>query len=112
MGNGYTNADGSLIRGGGGNVRVTLSSGVGQGNGGTSLICAGCHVQAMLGNDEQVYMAIGAAASADNGIGLGYTGEDAQSLQPLWVPIDDVSKLYFYSEDQDAKVNIQYYAGN
>lgn len=110
----YTNAEGMRICGGGGAVRVSLSSGTGQGNGGTSLPCKGCYIQAALANTDEVYMNIGAAASSSLGIELGRQGIDANqqaSCQPLWVPIDDVASLYFYSADADAVVDILYFVG-
>ncbi len=103
------------IRMGGGSVRVSLSSNVGQGNGGTSKSCAGCWVQPVLANTDVVKMNIGAAASASLGVDLarphindGTDEYGAAAAQPLWVPIDDVSKLYFYSGQADAVVDITY----
>jgi len=113
----YNNARQS-IRTGGGSVKVALSSGVGQGNGGTSIPCAGCFVQAAQANTEVVKMNIGVAASANLGVELGRQhindGTDeygAAACQPLWVPVDDVSSLYFYSADADAIVDIMYLVG-
>ena len=106
------------FRSGGGSVLVTCASNVGQGNGGTSLPCAGCYVQAAIANTEVVKMNIGAAASAILGIEIGRPhindGIDeygAGSCQPMWVPTDDVSNLYFYSADADAKIDILYFVG-
>lgn len=103
------------IREGGGSVRVTCSSNVGQGNAGTSLPCAGCWVQAAIANSEVVKMNIGAAASATLGVDIarpqiydGATEASAAAAQPLWVPIDDVDKLYFYSADANAIIDITY----
>ncbi|MHA2063740.1 MAG: hypothetical protein ACXABY_05075 [Candidatus Thorarchaeota archaeon] len=103
------------IRSGGGSVRVTLASNVGQGNGGTSLKCAGCWIQPVIANTAVVRWNIGAAASAILGQDLarpqiydGATEASAAAAQPLWVPIDDVSKLYFYSTQADAVVDITY----
>ena len=109
----YKNADAQRIRSTGGAVRVTLDGGVGQGNGGTSLPCLGCYVQAALANTDEVYMNIDAAASADVGIELGKqaTGNTDAACQGLWVPIDDVASLYFYSADADAVVDILYFKG-
>lgn len=114
----YANTDASLIHSGGGAVRVTLAAGVGQGNGGTSLECAGCWVQADSANTSVVRVNIGSVASANLGVELGrqiyYDGTDeaaAGACQPLWIPIDDVSKLYFYSADADAEVQITYLSG-
>lgn len=102
----------------GGAVRVSLSSGVGQGNGGTSLACAGCYVQAVAANTAVVRMNIGTDASATAGVDLArpyvYDGTDeasAATAQPLYVRISDVSQLYFYSTDVDAKVDILYLLG-
>jgi len=110
----YKNADAQRIRSSGGAVRVTLDSGLGQGNGGTSLPCLGCYVQATLANTDEVYMNIDTAASADVGIELGRPhifADGAAGCQPLWVPIDDVASLYFYSADDDAVVDILYFKG-
>jgi len=107
----YANAVPRIVSGGG-SVRVTCSTKVGQGNGGTSLSCRGCWVSPAIGNTEVVRMNIDAAASATLGIDLqrqyvsGTTAGGAST--PLWVPVDDVSKLYFYSEDADAIVDILY----
>ena len=100
------------IRSHGGSVRVTCSTNVGQGNGGTSKPCAGCWVSPAIGNSEVVKMNIGIAASAILGIDLqrqyisGTTA--AGAAQPLFVPIDDISKLYFYSADANAIIDITY----
>lgn len=104
------------IRGGGSQVRVTLSSNEGQGNGGTSLPCAGCYVQAVDANTDVVRMAIGVQATDAIGIDLGRPHiKDATeeygsgACQPMWVPTDDVSNLYFYSGQADAVVDILYF---
>lgn len=114
----YKNADAQRIRSSGGAVRVTLSTGTGQGNGGTSLPCLGCYVQAALANTDEVYMNIDVAASSSVGIELGRphindgTNEyGAAGCQPLWVPIDNVSSLYFYSADANAVIDILYFKG-
>ena len=106
------------IRGGGGSVRVTCSSNVGQGNGGTSLPCPGCYVQPAIANTEVVKMNIGIAASAILGVDLqrqhindGTNEYGAAAAQPLFVPIDDVEKLYFYSADANAIIDITYFRG-
>ncbi len=113
----HTNYAGSKerIRAGGGSVRVSCVSNVAQGNGGTSLPCAGCWVQAVIGNTEVVKMNINAAASATLGVDIarpqifdGTTEASAAAAQPMWIPIDDASKLYFYSADADAIIDITY----
>lgn len=112
-----TKYDGSQQRicSGGGHVRVTLSGGVGQGNGGASLPCKGCWVQATDASTDVVRMAIGEAADDDTGIDLGrpfISGTTASgACQPLWVPISDVAQLYFYSGDTTADIDILYLVG-
>jgi len=112
--NKYNNAS-QRIRNSGGSVKVALTSGTGQGNGGTSLPCAGCWVQAATANTAAVKMNIGLAASANLGVELGrpfISGTTAGgACQPLWVPIDDVAELYFYSSDSDAIVDLLYLVG-
>ena len=100
----------------GGAVRVTLVSNDGRGNGGTSLPCKGCWVQAVDANTDVVRMNIGAAADDDLGIDLGrpyISGTTASgACQPLWVPIDDVASLYFHSAgDSTADIDILYLLG-
>lgn len=96
------------IRSGGGAVRVTIASNVGQGNGGTSLPCAGCFLTCPTGNTGPVRVNIGAAASATVGIDL---PESGSANSPVFIPIDDVSKLYFYSGTNDDVVDIMYLRG-
>jgi hypothetical protein len=97
-----------LIRGTGGSVRVTISSNVGQGNGGTSLPCAGCYVSPASGNTGVIKMNIDVAASATLGIELG----DADTGSgPLWIPIDDVASLYFYGASDNDVIDITYFYG-
>jgi hypothetical protein len=95
------------IRSGGGSVKHTIASNVAQGNGGTSLPCAGCWVVAASGNTGIIKVNIDAAASVNLGI------EVCQSDQggPLWVPIDDVSKLYFYGATDADIVDVLYMKG-
>jgi len=93
------------IRSGGGAVRVTIASTVGQGNGGTSLACAGCWVSMPAANTGPVRMNIGAAASATVGI------EVPESISPMWIPVDDVSLLYFYSATNGDVIDILYLRG-
>jgi len=114
----YDGADAARICPSGGAVRVTLSSGTGQGNGGTSLPCKGCWVQALDSNTDVVRMNIGTAASDTAGIDLGRphindgTNEyGSGACQPMWVNIDDVSDLYFYSGHATAVVDILYLTG-
>ena len=110
----YKNADAQRIRSTGGAVRVTIGTTTdNRGNGGTSLPCLGCYVQAAIANSHVVSMNIDVAASADIGIELGkqVTGNTDGACQALWVPIDDVASLYFYSADDNAVVDILYFKG-
>lgn len=104
----FANARTGRAASSGGAVRVTLSSGTGQGNGGTSLPCKGCWVAPASANDYPVRLNIDTAASATLGIEL----SDADiGHGPFFVHIDDVAKLYFYSGDADAVVDILYLGG-
>lgn len=92
------------IRSGGGSVKVTIASNVGQGNAGTELKCAGCYVAAANGNTGHINMNIGAAATDELGIEI----PEAEAGTPLFVSIDDVSKLYFYGATNGDIVHITY----
>lgn len=90
----YAGAD-MNIRGAGGAVRVTIAATVGQGNGGTSLPCAGCFVSCPAANTGPVRMNIDTAASATLGI------EMPEASSPFFVPIDDIAKLFFFGTNAD-----------
>jgi len=90
---------------GGGAVRVTLVDNVGQGNDGTSLPCAGCWISCETGATAPCKVNIGAAASAILGVTF---DEAATGANPMWIPIDDVSKLYFYSAGATDTIDIMY----
>ena len=112
----YYRARTNILSQSGGAVRVTLSSGTGQGNGGTALDCKGCYVSCVTANTEVVKMNIGIAASATVGVDLARnfkddTNNSAGVANPFFVPVDDVSLLYFYSGDADAIVDIMYLRG-
>lgn len=89
----------------GGSLRVTLAANVGQGNGGTSLPCGGCWVSAPSGNTAPTKFNIGAAASSVLGV------EIAEGVQAMWIPISDVSELYFYSGGATDVVDVTYLLG-
>jgi len=77
----------------GGAVRVTLGTTTDdRGNGGTSLPCKGCWVQASDASTDVVRMNIGAAADDDIGIDLGrpyISGTTASgACQPMWTCFD------------------------
>ena len=97
----YSGTQSNRICSSGGHVRVTLTSGTGQGNGGTSLPCKGCFVSVTT-TQGIVRINIDAAASDTVGIDI----PDATVANPLFIPIDDVASLYFYSSDVDAVIDI------
>ena len=100
-----TNQNTTLTSTTGGSVRVTCAANVGQGNDGTSLPCKGCWISCETGATAPTKVNIGAAASAT----LGITFDEAATGQtPLWIPIDDVSKLYFYSAGATDAIDIMY----
>jgi hypothetical protein len=101
----YFGASGSKIRHSGGSVRVTCAANVGQGNGGTSLQCAGCWVSAPSGNTAPTKFNIGTAASATLG------AEIAKGVNAMWIPIDDVSQLFFYSGGATDVIDITFLRG-
>lgn len=75
-----------------------------QANAGVSLPCAGCWVSARSGNTGITKMNIDANASASLGVELC----DADNGTPLWVPIDDLAKLYFYGPTAGDDIDITY----
>jgi hypothetical protein len=79
-------------RTGGVTLALMAATGKGQGNGGTALPCRGCWVMNRVGNGT-MKMSIGAEANAVFGVELATADLGAQ---PLWIPISDVSQLYFY----------------
>jgi hypothetical protein len=91
------------IRSHGGSITVAIPFQV-QANAGVSLPCAGCWVSARSGNTGITKMNIDANASATLGIELC----DADNGTPLFVPIDDVSKLYFYGPTAGDDIDITY----
>lgn len=96
------------VCGSGGAVRVTTSSNIGTGNGGTSLPCKGCFVSCPSTNGNSVCKVnIDAAASWTLGIDI----PKAAAGPPLFIPIDDVASLQFYSDDDGAYIDILYLLG-
>lgn len=100
----YKNANAGLIRSGGGSVRVTMSSNVGQGNDGTPLPCIGCWISCPSTNTAPTKFNIDAAASATLGV-------EIPEQEPVWIPIDDVASLYFYTGGATDVVDITYLKG-
>ncbi len=104
----YDGVQGDRICPTGGSVTVEISSNIGQGNGGTALACKGCWVSPRSNNSGICKMNIGSAASAILGIEL----SDADTGGgPLWVPISDVSQLYFYGASDNDDIDITYLLG-
>ena len=92
----------------GGSVTVAIADNVGQGNAGEALPCKGCFVMARTGNTGPVHMNIGAAASLTLGIEI---PESVGAGSPFFVPISDVSQLYFYSATNGDDIDITYFVG-
>jgi len=104
----YNNADWSRCARIGGNTLALMGAdGNGIGNGGVSLPCRGCWVQARMGQGVVIKMNIGSNATADLGVQL---GDVLFGAQPLWVPISDVAQLYFFGAVNDI-VDIMYLLG-
>lgn len=100
----YDNTDWSRCVSTGAVTVVILGvDGTGQG---ASYPCKGCWVQTRAANDL-VRMSIGMPATADLGVEL---GDPVEGAQPLWVPISDISQLYFYGTAFDI-VDIVYLLG-
>jgi len=87
---------------------------VAQGNDGVSLPCRGCWVQKREQTDSTIKMSIGTPASAVFGIELGQPfllgPPNLEGATPMWVPVSDVSQLYFYG-DNGTTVDIMYLLG-
>ena len=83
-----------------------------QGNYGVSLPCRGCWVQKRENTLPTIKMSIGTPATAVFGVELGDADSwvDEESALPLWVPVSDVSQLYFYGED-GTSIDIMYLLG-
>lgn len=77
-----------------------------QGNEGLSLPCKGCYVQ-MREVVDTAKMSIGTPANALFGVELAPAGKKSS---PLWVPVSDLSQLYFYGEP-GVIVDIMYMLG-
>lgn len=87
---------------------------VGQGNFGVSLPCRGCWVQKRENTLSTIKMSIGTPASAVFGIELGNPllggWPNPEGASPMWVPVSDVSQLYFYGGN-GASLDIMYLLG-
>ena len=118
----WDNADWSRLARDYGVIDVTTDwlTGLGQGNGGVSLPCRGCYVEPREGQwTDRIKMAVGTPASAVFGVTLGVS-ESAevdkwgqpiiQGATYLWVPVSDVSQLYFYCAG-GGTVDIIYFIG-
>jgi hypothetical protein len=91
---------------GGGSVRMTISSNVAQGNAGVSLPCKKCFIIASAGT---VRVDIGTACTADTGIPVPWLDAANHVWDVLEIPIDDVSKLYFYGSGGTETIDCLYF---
>lgn len=101
----YSNSSLNAVPMSGGSVRVTLSSGIGRGNAGVSLPCKRCLIVVDATASETVRVNVGSACTATTGIPIPEFGTNQFVFE---IPIDDISKLYFYSADADAIIDIMY----
>lgn len=92
----------------GGSVAVEIDDNAGQGNAGVSLPCKGCLVIGRTANTGTIHMNVGAAASNVLGIQV---PESAGAGSPFFVPISDVSQLYFYGSVDTDVIDIMYFVG-
>jgi len=93
----------------GGHERVTTSSNLGQG---TAQACKGCFVNCPSTNGSSVCkMNIGGVASATIGIDIPHSAGTYRAGPPIFVPISNVSQLYFWSDDDGAFIDIVYLVG-
>lgn len=83
-----------------------------QGNYGVSLPCRGCWVQKRENTSDTIKMSIGTPATAVFGVELGDADSwtEEEGACQLWVPISDVSQLYFYGND-GTTIDIMYLLG-
>ena len=92
----------SLIKtsGSGGSQRETLVSGTKQA---ASQVCRFCRIQCAAANTEVVRVRIGTTCGATDGVEL--------PSNPVLTPysIDNLNLLYFFSADDDAIVDIEYF---
>ena len=93
----YTNSDTTRTTGDGGSIRMTIASNVAQGNGGTSLPCKKVW---LVASAATVRVDINTACTATTGIPLPWIEASDSDKGGQWgaleIPIDDVSKLFFY----------------
>jgi hypothetical protein len=101
----YKNTDYTRVPDEGGSVRVTIASNVGQGNGGTSLPCKEVW---LLTDGTDVRVNIGSACTAITGLPVPPFIASTVYADALRIPIDDVSKLYFYGGTNAKVVDILY----
>jgi len=108
----YNGSDAETICSGGGSVRVTIASNVGQGNGGTSLPCKGCYI---VSDGTDVRVRIGTVCTELTGIPVPWFGHSTTATQTysvyntLFLPVDDISNLYFYGATNGKIIDILYF---
>ena len=105
----FAGARTDIVGTGGGSVRMTVASNVAQGNGGTSLPCRKVWI---IADAATVRVRIDTACTATTGIPIPWldAGDDDKggSWGALEIPIDDVSKLYFYGSSDGENVDCLY----
>ena len=107
----YRNTSVDRVSGDGGAVQVAITAAntYGQGNSGTSLPCRVCYVSALPGNTVGYITVCINSSSISCGAILATNPVVSVLAGPLEIPIDDVSKLWFFSSAGTAqKINIMY----
>ena len=116
----YNNADWTKLARDYGVIEVTMGAdGSAQANDGVSIPCRGCYIEPRERTTDPVKFAVGTPATAVFGVtlGAGDTGEvdkfqnDIPEGAPyLWVPVSDVSEMYFYGT-WGHTVDVMYFYG-
>lgn len=105
----YTATRTNIVSSSGGSVRMTISSNVAQGNGGTSLPCRKVY---LVASASTVRVTIGTACTATTGISLPWSEASDSDKGGQWgaleIEIDDVSKLYFYGSGGSETIDCLY----
>jgi hypothetical protein len=90
----------------GGSVRVAIASNVGQGNGGTSLLCKRVW---LIANNPDIRVNLYSACTATTGIPVPqFNAANNGNERPLCLEVNDVANLYFYGATDAKVVDILY----
>ena len=102
----YANVDSHMVATDGGHVQVIVDAdATAQGNSGTVLPCRVAHISALCA--ERVHWSINTSTLVSTGGIVPSSSEASLGISPMEVPIDDISKLWFFA-DAVASVLITY----